>query len=307
MIEEETVKFLSNQTVRYVIANQRIVACLRDRRTPRILSSKWPEGFIRFVASKIKEDVPANNYLNDVANKRGIHEASNAASLLVQNDLNWTPTRTSKHCYENARLNAVNWPEVQLPCSSLINADLGWSNLLKANLYKAIGTSCDFRQADLSGANLKDSSLWRANFYAAILRAVQAHRASFKNVNFENAMMECSDFSSADFTLSNLTGANLSNCNLNGAKFSNAILFETILANSRLNSASMNQVDFRTANLERTSFVAAKLKQCNFEDVTLVRVDLTGAVLDESFFAGSNLRSCKMQNCRLRGAKLAEI
>ena len=307
VIKEETVKFLSNQTVRYVIVTQRIVEILHDRRTPRILKRKWPVGFIQFVASKINGDVYANEYLNDVANKRGIHQAANAASLLVQNDTNWTPSRKSKHCYDFAKLQSVSWQGVQLPCATLINADLSFSNLLKVNLHKAIATSSNFQQAKLAAANLEKASFWRTDFRQATMRAAQAHRASFKNADFENAIMECSDFSFADFTLACFRGTNLSNCNLDNAKFSNADLSETNLARSSLMNVLMNQVDFRTANLEGVSFIAAKLKSCNFEDVTLDGVELTGSFLGKSLFTGSKFRNCKMQGCDLRAAKLAEI
>ena len=307
VIEEETVKFLSSQTVRYVIVTQRIVENLHDRRTPGVLKRKWPVGFIQFVASKIKGDVYANEYLNDIANKRGIHQASNAASLLVQNDADWTPSRKSKHCYDFAKLQSVSWQGVQLPDATLINADLSFSNLLKVNLQKAIATSSNFQQAKLAATNLEKASFWRANFRQATMRAVQAHRASFKNADFENAVMECSDFSCADFTLANLKGANLSNCNLNSATFSNANLSESDLSKSSLLNASLNQVDFRTTKLEGASFVNARLKRCNFEDVNLDGVELTAAFLDRSLFTGSRLRNCKMQGCRLRAAKLADI
>ena len=105
----------------------------------------------------------------------------------------------------------------------------------------------DLRQADLTGATVRDASFQRADLSGAILTDADARRAKFISAEMQNVVLDRANLVRADLTNANLPGASLKDAdltwtklfaaNLSGADFTGARLAETDLHRAVLDDA----------------------------------------------------------------------
>ncbi len=125
--------------------------------------------------------------------------------------------------WQGAKLDTVyaggksDWRNSRL---SLLRANkCGWrgSALTGACMDGAVLTSCDFGEADLSGASMRNAQLYRSLFMRSTLRDIDAGKASF----FQS-MCRKADFSDAGLEGAMLVQADLSEAAMQGARMAGA-------------------------------------------------------------------------------------
>ena len=307
IVSDDIVSFLGNQTVRYVIAADKIIKTLEKRIAPDVMFAAWPQPFIRMIAGKIRDDVKTNSYLNKLANKKGGKFSSNAVSLLVFNDRNWRPSIDERHAFSKASLAKVNWTGQNLRLASLSLADLSHAMLSKCDLGHATLSGGDFSSTCFTGANLAQTLATYANFRNASMRAISALNCKFAHSDLTDANMECSDLSKANFSESILVNANLSNCNLQRAKFLNANLENVDFTDSTMVEVKLRNADLRTAILTGADFSGSAMKRCDLRTQILDSIKLEGVSLAGALLTGTVLRNCKLRRATLAHAKMADI
>jgi uncharacterized protein YjbI with pentapeptide repeats len=167
--------------------------------------------------------------------------------------------------------------------ASLVEADLGGANLIKAILSGA----------NLSGADLSEANLIKANLSGASLRAADLREAALINVNLREADLSGANLRGADLSEANLINVNLREADLSGANLHGAYLREAILGEANLSEADLGGTNFRGANL-----CEARLIRANLQAATLVETDLTGADL-----TGCRIYGVSAWRVKLDGAK----
>lgn len=208
------------------------------------------------------------------------------------------------------------------PGCQLVEADLRYRDLAKANLenanlegallHRANLTGANLKGAILNGANLNRSTLSSADLRAAfmvnaMLFQADAQRADIRNTDLSRSMMGRANFSFARFDQSKLdhadlgearlTDANFYGSSLKSTQFPQATMWRTNLekafavqgnfAEARLRSANLSQADFRS-----TDFASADLSDCNmasadFSGATFLSADLTRAHMEGAKFSGA--------------------
>ena len=303
----DVISFLGNQTVRYVVATDKIVSMLEKRTAHKVMAAKWPLPFVRLIAAKVMRNAKANNFLNLLANTKDSKSAANAASLLVFNDRGWVPSIDEKHAYKNAKLSKVNWTGQSLKSASMSFVDMNQANLSKCDLENAKLIGGNFQNACFSGANLTLAYAARANFSQANMPAMSAHNSTFIESNLSAACLECSDLSKANFNESDLSHANLSNCNLTRTQFLDAKLWKVDFSNSRLSKAMLRSADLRTAKLTGAVLSRAAMQRCNLVNQQLDGVDMEYVMLNGALLTGTVFRNCNLRNAKLNNGKMADI
>lgn len=105
----------------------------------------------------------------------------------------------------------------------------------------------EFRDADLTGAAMKDATFSRGDLSGAIFSGVSAARAKFisarlTDVNFSGATLREADFTNAD-----LSGASFEGADLNRARLFRANLRGVNFTNARMRGADLLESDLSGA------------------------------------------------------------
>jgi len=116
--------------------------------------------------------------------------------------------------------------------TDLSNFDLSYARFTSAKLAEVVLRYANMRQADGSGAYLRNADLSHANLEKARLLL-----ADLRNVKFISANLKSADLSSAFLQDADFSGANLSNCRLT----------KSHLAKANFNNATLTKTDFRGA------------------------------------------------------------
>ena len=98
---------------------------------------------------------------------------------------------------------------------------------------------------------------------AAITKNIRLTGADFRNANLSNAEMDGGNYAGSDFSGANLSGANLSEADLRGCNFSNAILHGAVLCHSDLSHSH-----FDGALFGATEIAGATLQECDFSTIS---------------------------------------
>ncbi len=124
----------------------------------------------------------------------------------------------------------------------------------------------DFREAELSGARLRDVNLTveqtqlgktfaemlrltgAANFRNALLRQARMEFAKFPNAEFTGADLSATRLSGADLSGARLEDADMRSANLMGADLSRALLWNANLSNAFLHETNLTGVEFAIPN-----------------------------------------------------------
>ena len=161
-------------------------------------------------------------------------------------------------------------------------------------------SSRDLRNANLSGANLKNSK-----FVKAMLGVV-----NFSNSN----LTEC------DFTGTEFTDANFNNADIESANLTSVFCYHSTFVNANLQNAILNKsrwflkfesgrfiTDFQGADLSDASVIGASLCGCKLEGANLTRTnfsnaDLSEANLKNTIIADTDFRGTDLRKADLTGA-----
>ena len=174
----------------------------------------------------------------------------------------------------------------------------------------------DFRELDLSGADLSGASFKAANFSGTNLGKVSFRDAKLNGANFAGADLRETDLSNADISGASLVRADISGAILEGANLSmtdlnHANLKGAILTQSRLNCANLNECDMREAHLSRADLSGVALSMANvgdadLHDTKLDEADLIGADLHDVDLHEANLHEADLRDANLHHANLHE-
>ena len=170
----------------------------------------------------------------------------------------------------------------------LTESDLHGSNLREAkmrdavldhtNLEKAVLISADGTSANLTGANLRGADFTYAVFPQASFANAKLESASLYGANLQQTKWLRADLTRADVRDTQMQGANLSLSNLELADFSGAKLSGATLSGAQLKGTIFLGTDLRAADLRGAVFTGTVLRDAVLEGARLDGADLHGAL-----------------------------
>lgn len=182
-------------------------------------------------------------------------------------------------------------PHARFVGAQLIGSSFGSANCQFADFTDAVmdevqADSCDFTDAILNGASLRDAgNLAHAKFV----------RAKCIDVDFrDTGNIVDTDFTDADLTRAKFTGASVTG--------------KMTISGADLTDAALNNPDGVTiypGNIVlsgTTNFTRAKLQKMDFSGYTLSRMIFTGADMSGCRFHGAKLDNAELSYCRLDSA-----
>ena len=150
----------------------------------------------------------------------------------------------------------------------------------------------DFRQANLSGAFLRNAAL--------------------NDVILTDANLDGADLSGAQFADSQLTFSHFRGANLRGAMLNNADMRATIFHDAVLSESSAAFCDLRESELNRANIISANLEEASLNDADLSGADVRGTQLSgvdfsDAKLSGANFAEAKLHATNLVGVDLAPL
>lgn len=189
------------------------------------------------------------------------------------------------------------------------NADLSGVDLKGVNLQEADLQGAYLRWAELQGANLKQASLAWADLQRANLSDAILIKANLKEATLRGACLQWADFAEAD-----LQGATLIKSDLVCANFRGASLRLAKLEGANLDKVNLNGADLRVATFQEAHLLDADLQNAKLQGAILSRANLTGANLEgaslqgadfqEAILIGTNFTEANLQQANLEKAQL---
>lgn len=155
--------------------------------------------------------------------------------------------------------------------NGLIHPDLSQADLAGDDLQGA-----NFRECDLTGANLENSFCPRVDCWNADLSGANLTKADFVHASLCDTKLVGANLSNADFNSAELLSADLSDSCLDGTNFPHADL-----SSCRLHRVTLRRANLQFANLMDTDFSGAHLEQSNLMGAQFLRTNLRGATLNE--------------------------
>ena len=156
----------------------------------------------------------------------------------------------------------------------LSNADLGYTNLVNANLSNTIINDAYIVHANLSNANLSRANFSDTNLSRAKLSNANLSRANFSDASLFRADLSRADLSDTQFRRVDLRDANLFRANLWNANFSNANLFNAYF----IRTQALN------TNFEGATFTGAWIEDWNINS----RTNLDGGICEYIYLKSYN-------------------
>lgn len=123
------------------------------------------------------------------------------------------------------------------PNAELVEINLSYANLSKANLIESDLTNANLSYANLDNAYLSQAKLSGANLSHAKLGFARLGQANLNSANLSGANLICADLSHANLSGANLRDASLSGANLEGAYLTGANLKNAKVSDYELSSA----------------------------------------------------------------------
>ena len=235
-------------------------------------------------------------------------------------DLSSCDMRSSQHQnpydLENSDLSFVLWMFSQLEYSNFRNANLtnanlsssqlGFSNLSGANLKSAGLTEANLYGVDLSNANLDGTGLQSAN-----LKGVSSGGITGEPEILPTGWLLKKGYlvgPEADLTGADLTGADLTGADLTGANLTGANLTGAKFARARVSNLKTGNLIGVPASLPTEwSLLGGYLfgPSANLMGANLSGLELRSLNLVDANFGGANLAGAKLIECRLEGVSFA--
>ena len=182
------------------------------------------------------------------------------------------------------------------------NANLSGLELKRAHLPEIDLQGAYLRWVDFQGANLKLANLPWADLQKANLSDATLEQAMLKEANLRKANLQWADLQEAQ-----LQQANLSQSHLKCANFRGASLRLANLQAADLDKAELSGVDLRVANLTEAQLRNTDLKHGKLQGANLSKANLTGANLEGVNLQGADLRETKLFGANLQGANLQQV
>lgn len=191
------------------------------------------------------------------------------------------------------------------------NANLSGLELKRAHLPEIDLQGAYLRWVDLQGANLKLANLPWADLQKANLSDATLQQAMLKEANLRKANLQWADLQQAQLQGANLVQSNLICTNFRGASLRLAKLEAADLDKAKLNGAdlriaNLKSAQLRNADLKNGKFQGANLQYTNLTGANLEGVNLQGADLTGAKLYGANLQNANLQQANLQGADLTE-
>jgi uncharacterized protein YjbI with pentapeptide repeats len=175
----------------------------------------------------------------------------------------------------------LNYTQLALPMTNLINASFEHIYLDKAN----------FSMSNMMGASLRSSKVTQANFYRSILSFSDFRYANVFQSNFSYAKIQRASFQNADLTQAHMDNADLSSTNF---QYVNAI--ETNFSRSEISNANFQYADLTQAQMNDVS-----IRSANFYNAKAIQTDFTHAAMPGCSFLWADLRYASFKNAFLAG------
>jgi uncharacterized protein YjbI with pentapeptide repeats/energy-coupling factor transporter ATP-binding protein EcfA2 len=285
---EEMLHLVRHRPVALLLAADRIKGLIECGSAESIFSHRFSYDLVQEAAMTIARNTVALQHLSEwLSRHEQAHVHPMAASLIHAAAPGWRPGPDCQPQLSGAYLARAVWPGL---------------NLSRANLE-----STDFKEADLSGVNLKKSQATRARFpranlQEAVLDSWVAIGADLSGANLRSVHAMC-----ANFQQSNLAGARLIEANLWRANLQKANIEGADFTGANLEEARLNELKLSSARFDGARFGGADLRDCDLEDMVLAIPDFHDADLRNALLTGSRLQKANFTGADLRGAGLAEI
>lgn len=195
--------------------------------------------------------------------------------------------------FQHIRLDGIDLKQTVLIQADLAFASLNKANLSYARLEHAILARSQLKFADLSSANLRFANMENVNAEQADLVSAWLDEADLKYANFANGRLQESSCDHCNLLGANLTGANLRRASLTGAYVENSRLDGAYLV-----GATMSRADFRFSSLRSADLSGADLREVDFRNS-----DLRGAKLIASDVAGVEFGTANLDGADLMGLR----
>ncbi len=183
------------------------------------------------------------------------------------------------------------WDEVYCLGANFRNAIL-----IKANLRRTLFELVDFRDANLTAANLIGAR-FSGNFTGAILRDADFSHCELLTCDFTGARMERVNLSNVSycvhciFSNADMSSANLANLYIDEGNIDEEYHWHNVnLSGANLTGANLPRQSFRNANLTGAVFRNANLSHSDLSHADLMDTDFTEADLTEVNFDGAKFR-----------------
>jgi uncharacterized protein YjbI with pentapeptide repeats len=167
--------------------------------------------------------------------------------------------RKSKAVEQGVAEYVYSFPDRDLMCAKLDNADLRMVDLKEAQLQGASLYEAHLQGTSLDRANLQDAQITNANLQGATLSQANFQGARLINANLQGATLGSANFQGAMLSFASLQGANLSETHLEGATLSSANLQAAFLVRAYLQGADLSDAHLEGALLDSANLWGANL------------------------------------------------
>ncbi|MCP3927723.1 MAG: DUF2169 domain-containing protein [Bacteroidetes bacterium] len=234
--------------------------------------------------------------------------------------------------FKGASLRNANLSEAILARADLEDADLTGANLEKANVGAVHALRTNFTEANLKSAKLSKGNFTESNFTKANLEDIESFEIVIDQGDFTQAYMPKISFIETNFIETKFIKADMNTsafikCSIEDSDFSESMMnrcafVETRLINSNFEKADLSNTCFVATEPEKAPMVSltfknASLKQANFQNMDMRRLDLTYTNMENAFFGGTDLSeadlsysqaiSAQFRKAKLTKAKLDKI
>jgi uncharacterized protein YjbI with pentapeptide repeats len=239
---------------------------------------RWAAEGFRFVGYRPYADLIESSLI--LPRSKG-EAASEDGAKLNEGSLRYA--RAYRASLPNARLwrgdlNGAYLTESDLHGSNLREAKMKDAVLDHTNLEKAVLISADGTSANLTGANLRGADFTYAVFPQASFSNAKLESASLYGANLQQTKWLRADLTRADVRDTQMQGAILSLSNLEMADFSGAKLAGATLSGAQLKGTIFLGADLRAADLRGAVFTGTVLRDALLEGARLDGADMHGAL-----------------------------
>jgi uncharacterized protein YjbI with pentapeptide repeats len=218
---------------------------------------------------------------------------------LIESSLVLPKSKSEAASEDGAKLNEGSLRYARAYRASLPNARLWRGDLVGAYL-----TESDLHGSNLREAKMRDSVLDHTNLEKAVLISADGTSANLTGANLRGADLTYAVFPQASFANARLDGASLYGANLQQTKWLRADLTradvrDTQMQGAVLSLSNLELADFSGAKLSAATLTGAQLKGTIFLGTDLRAADLRGAI-----FTGTVLRDAVLEGAKLDGADM---
>lgn len=220
----------------------------------------------------------------------------------VGQSVNPSPAGAGANDAEAGSGNGPRLNQINLRYSRGYRSQFSGARMWRANLEGASLAEADFRDANLREAILRAANLDHLRAEKVSMVSGDARNAVFAGADFRQADLSYANLDGATLTTANFARATLYSVQLRGANLlradlSHADLRDVKLQDSVLSLALLEQTDLSAAKLTGANLTGAQAKGTIFLEADLSKADLRGAS-----FPGAVLRQTTVEGARVEGA-----